>query len=182
MKEAVSNYIRHCKIHFQAKPPMGNYKDPSSIWRVVATDIAGPLVMSKNKSRFILVAVDVMSKFVVIKSVTRSTADEMVKFLRDEECLKFAVPKRIISDNAVQYRAKIYKDFLKEFGIESYFTASYHPQANCTEAANKTMGTNIKSFIANDTSHHDWDVHLQEIADAMNNSKHTRTPSVVVFG
>lgn len=192
MKESVAEYIKNCHIcrvvkpvNFQTKPPMGNFSDPESIFRVVATDIVGPLVMSKNKTRFILVAVCVMSKFVIIKTVTQATAKEVVKFLRDDVCLKFATPKIIISDNGVQYEASVYKEFLQENGIEPWYTAKYFPQANCTEAANKTIGNAIKSFIENDASHRDWDLHLQEIANAMNNSKHTstsETPCAIVFG
>lgn len=121
----------------------------------------------------------------MVKSVTQATAKEVVKFLRDEVCLKHATPKIIVSDSGVQYESMLYKEFLEEFDIEPHYTARYFPQANCTEAANKTLGNAIKSFFENDKSHRDWDIHLQEIADAMNNSKHTatdETPNSVVFG
>lgn len=74
---------------------------------------------------------------------------------------------------------------MSEFGIKSWYTANYFPQANCTEAVNKTIGTAIKTFIIDDFSHRGWDVHLQEIASAVNHSVHTSTqeiPSTVLFG
>lgn len=126
-----------------------------------------------------------MSKFVVMRAVTQATATEVVNFLRDDVFLKFATPKCVISDNGVQYKSKLYDNFLTERGVEKWYTAAYFPQANCTEAVNKTIGNAIKSFIENEFSHRDWDVHLQEIANAINNSIHTstgETPNSVVFG
>lgn len=43
----------------------------------------------------------------------------------------------------------------------------------------------ICSYIENELTHRDWDLHVQEIANGMNNSEHTSTgqvPNVVVFG
>lgn len=192
MNGTVANHLKKCEIcrtikpvNFQTKPPMGNYHDPKSIFRVVATDIVGPFPLSHGRSRFILVAICVMSKYVIMRSVTQATAKEVVSFLREDVFYKFATPQKLISDNGVQYKSKIFADFLAKEGVEHWLTANYFPQANCTEAVNKTIGNAIKSFIENEFKHRDWDIHLQEIANAINNSHHTstnETPKSIVFG
>lgn len=192
MKESIADYIRNCGVCRLAKPPnsttqppMGSFKDPKTIFRHISTDIVGPTVLSKRNKRFLLVAVCSFSKYVIVKPVTNATAKDVVEFLRDDVFMKFAVPKIILSDNGKQYKSKEYERFLNEYGVTAEYTANYHAQANPTEAANKSVVYAIRSYVENELCHRDWDLHLQEIANAMNNSKHTSTgqePNVIVFG
>lgn len=64
-------------------------------------------------------------------------------------------------------------------------TASYHPQANATEAANKTILNAIRCYIKGKDGHRDWNLQLPSIACAMNTSIHTSTkfsPYATSFG
>lgn len=192
MKDSVADYVRKCEVcrktkpqNFVTQPPMGKFSDPKAIFRHVSTDIVGPIVMSNNKNRFLLVAVCSMSKFVVMRAVRDATAKSVIEFLRDEVFLKFCTPQTVLSDNGVQYKSKEYQKFLENHGTVAEYTANYHPQANPTEAANKSVVYAIKSYIENELAHRDWDLHIREVANAMNNSKHTSTsqvPSIVVYG
>lgn len=56
---------------------------------------------------------------------------------------------------------------------------------NASEAANKTIGIAIRSYIQQKQNHRDWDINLQKIACALNSSVHTSTkctPYIANFG
>lgn len=192
MRKDIENYIRNCEIckkvkpkNIETTPPMGEYIEPGCPWRIIASDIIGPFPLSKRGNMYILVAIDLFSKFTILKATKRATAESLVEFLKNEVFLKFSPPKYLIIDNGKQYKSKLFNELMKELGIKSWYTASYFPQANCTEAVNKTIGTAIRTFVINDFTHREWDVHLQEIASAINHSVHTSTqeiPSTVLFG
>ena len=154
-------------------------------WRIVATDICGPYVPSKKGNRFLLVAIDVFSKFTIVKPVRNATADSVTKFIEEDVILKFACPEIILSDNGVQYKSKQYADLISAKGIHAWYTALYFAAGNPTECVNKTIGNAIRAYITNDADHKNWDKHIHEIANAINHSCHSgthETPYLVNFG
>lgn len=192
MNKEIENYIKQSEIckkvkpkNIETTPPMGEFIDPERPWRIIASDIIGKFPLSKRGNMYIIVAIDLFSKFTILKATKNATADKLVDFLKSDVFLKFSPPKYLITDNGTQYKSKMFQNLLEEFEIKSWYTANYFPQANCTEAVNKTIGTAIKTFIIDDFSHRDWDMYLQEIASAINHSVHTTTqeiPSTVLFG
>lgn len=152
---------------------------------MVATDICGPFVPSRSGNRFLLVAVDVFSKFAVIKAVRNETAKAVTEFIKNDVVLKFACPEIIVSDNGVQYKSNLFKDFIEAKGIQMWYTANYFAQGNQTECVNKVIGNALRVFLREDVEHRKWDEKINEIANAINSSTHTttqKTPYELNFG
>lgn len=178
----VAKYVQNCEICKLTKPhnqiltpPAGSFVEATRPWRVIATDIVGPLPMSRAGHRFLLVAVDIFSKFTIIKPVRNSTAKAVTDFIKNDVVLKFACPEIIISDNGVQYKSNEFRNFAASKGIHLWYTANYFAQANSSECVNKTIGNALRAFLVNDADHRHWDQKVQEIANAINNSVHTGT-------
>lgn len=192
IKDDVNRYVKKCEICRTSKAtnmnqltPMGNYRDPVEPFRMIAMDYIGPYPTSKNGNKFLLVIVDIFSKYVVMKPIRNSSAKITVDRMRREIFLKFGVPEIVISDNGPQLQSQLFTEFLEEFGVKHRLTAGYHPQANPTEAANKTIGNAIRAYIRDNKSHTSWDEHVDEIAFALNASVHSttkHTPHEIVFG
>lgn len=192
MGQTIAEYVRNCEICKTTKaqnrvltPPAGEFVEAIRPWRVIATDICGPFVPSKNGNRFLLVAVDVFSKFVIIKAVRNETAKAVTEFIKNEVVLKFACPEIIISDNGVQYRSGIFKNFVESKGIQMWYTANYFAQGNQTECVNKVIGNALRVFLREDVNHRQWDENINEIANAINCSVHSSTnksPYEINFG
>lgn len=192
MTETIIDYVNRCETCKCVKPnnkirtpPMGKFVEAKLPWRIVASDICGPYVTSKRGFRFLLVAIDLFSKFTILKPVRSATAEAMVKFLEEEVILKFACPEILLTDNGVQYKSKAYEQLAARYGIETWYTALYYAAANPTECVNKTIGNAIRAYIKNDADHKNWDQHLCEVANAINHSSHTstgETPYMVNFG
>lgn len=192
IKDDVARYIGKCEVCRTTKAtnvnqltPMGQFRDPVEPFRMIAMDFIGPYPTSKNGNKFLLVVVDMFSKYVIMKPIRNSSAKITVDRLKKEVFLKFGVPETLVSDNGPQLKSQLFKDFLSDFGVRHWLTASYHPQANPTEAANKTIGTAIRAYIRDNESHTSWDVHVDEIAFALNSSVHSttkHTPHQIIFG
>lgn len=192
MDQEIREYVSKCEVCKACKPtnqiqrsPMGKFRETNRPFEMISIDFIGPLPRSRAGFVFILVVVDLFSKFVHLHPMRSASTQSTVKCLNDHIFLLFGTPRYVISDNGPQFTSIIYKKFLVAHGVTSWYTSRYHPQANATEAANKTAEGAIRSYLKDAINHKDWDVHIAEIACAMNTSKHTSTgmsPYFVLFG
>lgn len=192
MDADIREYVSKCETCRACKPtnrmqrtPMGKFREASRPFEIVYIDFVGPLPRSKSGNVFLFVVVDGFSKFVHTHPMRTATAQATVKCLREHIFLLFGTPRYLVSDNGSQFTSSIFKKFLEEFKITSWYTARYHPQANATEAANKTVETAMRAYLKDEDNHRTWDLHLNEITCAINTAKHTSTnfsPYFVLFG
>lgn len=180
MYEHITQYVRECDTCAATKPsnivlraPMGDRIEAERPWQTLYVDFVGPLPRSKGGFTYMFVAVDSFTKFVHIHPMLVATAKGVIRFLEERIFLVFGVPEKIVSDNGSQFISHEYKNFLAKYQVEPFFVSRYHPQANAAEAANKTIGNAIRSYVK--TDHRLWDQHVAQIACAMNTAKHTST-------
>lgn len=192
MDISIANYVKNCQVCRETKPinhiltpPAGQFVQAKRPWRIVSTDIAGPYPMTKKGNRYLLVAYDVFSKFIIVKPVKNVTAKVITDFIRTNVVLRYACPEIILTDNGKQYRSVEFNEYAKKKGIKLWYTATYFAQANPTECENKIIGNAIRSLIYKDLDHKKWDEQIDEITNAINNSVHTgtkETPYEINFG
>lgn len=194
MYKQIREAIKNCTICRGIKPTNRIEQAPTAIEDVVpaerpffrfSMDFQGPFPCSTSGNTWLLVAVDDFSKFVVMEPMRTATTKSTIKFLLKRIVLFFGAPRFVISDRGRQFYAHQFTDTLEKYGIEWVPTPAYHPQANATEAANKTITNAIRAYITNDLGHKKWDEHIDEIACALNSSVHSTTsmtPYEVLFG
>lgn len=191
MTQDARTHVQRCDTCKQSKASNqdnmdtnAKYYDYEQPWKSISTDIIGPLPKTKAGNRQLLVVVDNLSKYVLLKPMKAATAEEIVRFIRDDVFYRYGVPNTLKSDNGKQFVSKVFHDFLSEHNVTHWRTPNYHPQANPTEAANKTIGNALRVTIK-EGKHDNWDNQLPEIARAINTSVHTstmQTPHYVLFG
>lgn len=192
MENEIRLYVKSCEICKASKQaigcqtaPMGKQSEVEKPWQMIYIDFVGPLPRSRNGYTHLFVAVDAFSKFVRIQPMRNATSKGVVQYLKDHIFHTFGVPNVIVSDNGKQFTSEIFKKFLETYGVKLWLTSKYHPQANACEAANKTVGISIRSYIDGDHAHRDWDRYVSDIACAMNTSVHSstrHTPYEINFG
>lgn len=192
MHRDIAKYIRKCDTCRATKPttqnqtaPMGLYRDPERPFKMISIDFCGPYTRTRNQNRNLLVVVDSFSKFVLLKPMRSASATATVDFLEHEVFFKYGVPAVLISDNGPQLKAEVFEALLRKYKIKHWKTPNYHPQANATEAANKTIMNAVRACVRQDKDQRSWDTHLPEIACALNSSKHSATqypPYTVLYG
>lgn len=192
MNSDIAEYVKNCEVCKKIKPinhittpPAGKSVEAKRPWRIIATDIKGPFPLSSLGNRFILVAVDLFSKFAVIRAVRNAEAKNVTQFIKNDVICRFGCPEIVVCDNGKQYQSKLFNEMLKQRNIRIWHTANYFAQANPTECVNKVIGTALKSFMIEELNHKSWDLHINEINCAINSAKHTSTgksPYEVLFG
>ncbi|KAJ1101541.1 hypothetical protein NDU88_006608 [Pleurodeles waltl] len=88
----------------------------------------GPIV-EENMEWYIIVVVDYFSKWPEIKIVTKANPVNVLMFL-DELFQRERLPKKIITDNGVQFKSEEIEEFLKRNGIEHKLVSVDHPSGN----------------------------------------------------
>ncbi|GJY82518.1 reverse transcriptase domain-containing protein [Tanacetum coccineum] len=80
-------------------------------------------------NRYILVAVDYVSKWVEAQALPTNDARVIVKFLR-QLFARFGVPKALISDRGTHFCNSQLEKALQRYGVTHKLSTAYHPQSN----------------------------------------------------
>lgn len=190
IKSDVAKFVRKCTVCAAHKSDQSGPKgfmtpQPKATrpWEIIATDLMGPLPRSKSGYKFVLVVVDLFSKFTLTFPLRSSTAQVVTKHLEQDVFLLFGVPRLLLCDNGPQYTSKVFSRLLKDYGVGVRYNAFYHPQANPTERYNRTLKTMLSMYVSD--SHRDWDLNLSKVTCAVRtsfNESIKQTPYFVNFG
>lgn len=119
-----------------------------SPFHTIGLDIVGPFKSSRGY-KYIIVAIDYLTKFVEAKPVRNIEAVTVQKFIERRIILKHGCPAVIITDRGTQMMAKSTAAYLQHRGIRHSPTTAYHPAANgLCERANKTLKQMISMLTA----------------------------------
>lgn len=189
MVPQITQFVKSCVVCKNTKHPniitrplMSVTTNASRPWQKLYVDLLGPYPRTKLRNTTVLVVLDDLTKFSLMKAMPRGTAVNITSYLKELFGL-FGVPEKIVSDNGVQFRSHEYVKFLSELGIEPVYTGIYSPQANASERVNRSIVTAIRAYVGE--QHRDWDLHLIEIGCALRNAVHESTsfsPHFLMFG
>ncbi|GJY74277.1 reverse transcriptase domain-containing protein [Tanacetum coccineum] len=84
---------------------------------------------SSRGNRYILVAVDYVSKWVEAKALPTNDARVVVKFLK-QLFSRFGTPRAIISDRGTHFCNDQFSKVLQKYGVTHRLSTSYHPQTS----------------------------------------------------
>lgn len=106
----------------------------------------------------------------------------MCKTLINEIFLRYGCPRRIISDNGVQFISQVMQQACHYLGIKQNLTPLFHPQANMVERKNRYLKPRLAILVGAD--HTTWSDKLPAIRFAINSAKCSTTnysPSYLTF-
>ncbi|GKC02639.1 reverse transcriptase domain-containing protein [Tanacetum coccineum] len=96
------------------------------IFDVWGIDFMGPF-MSSHGNKYILVAVDYLSKWVEAKALPTNDARVVVKFLKSLFA-RFGTPRAIISDRGTHFCNYQFAKVMSKYGVTHRLATAYHPQ------------------------------------------------------
>ena len=123
MYSEILKYVKECDICQRTKPKVNNQvgllgkriiEEP---WTVVAADIMGPLPRSKAKNQYILVCVDMFTKWVEIIPVKNKVAKTIEKEFHRKIISKWRTPRILFTDNGKEFVNRIMVKLTQNFGI-----------------------------------------------------------------
>nr|GEX55438.1 Pro-Pol polyprotein [Tanacetum cinerariifolium] len=109
--------------------PPGDTTEPTTQQRKFLTqgiDFMGSFLSSKG-NKYILVAVDYLSKWVEAKALPTNDARVVVKFLKSLFS-RFGTPKAIISDRGTYFCNDQFSIVMTKYGVTHRLSTAYHPQ------------------------------------------------------
>ncbi len=180
MGPMVKMYISSCETCKAAKPltqcstpPMGKQKLADEPWQMISVDYLGPFPRSKTGNTYLLVVTDWFSKSVILKPFRAAKSKSLKNFMENSVFLKKSVPEILLSDNGPQFVSQEFRKLLKDYKVNHWLNASYHPQVNPAERVNKVIVSALKSYVGKDQSN--WDLALPKIECAIRTSIHQST-------
>nr|GEZ59449.1 reverse transcriptase domain-containing protein [Tanacetum cinerariifolium] len=98
------------------------------IFDVWGIDFMG-LFPSSRRNKYILVAVDYLSKWVEAKALPTNDARVVCKFLRSLFA-RFGTPRAIISDRGTHFCKDQFAKVMRKYGVTHRLSTAYHPQTS----------------------------------------------------
>nr|GEY66732.1 DNA-directed DNA polymerase [Tanacetum cinerariifolium] len=116
------------------------------IFDVWGINFMGPFPSSKG-NKYILVAVDYLSKWVEAKALPTNDARVVVKFLKSLFS-RFGTPKAIISDRGTHFCNNQFSRVMLKYGVTHHLSAAYHPQTSGqVEVTNRGLKRILKRTV-----------------------------------
>ena len=137
---------------------------------------------SRNGNRYLLVMVDICTRFCILRPLPDKKAETIVRALVQIFC-DFGLPKRIQSDNGTEFVNDLMKRFARHSGFEHRLVTPYFPAANGTAEKWVHKATiTIKKMIKGATL--DWDTYVPAVQLAINanvSTRHNTLPFTLMF-
>lgn len=179
MYRTVTKVVGKCLLCAQTKVP--NQKCRGIMGHVLATepleivcvDLYGPLPRGKGGLQYILVILDVFTKFVKLYAIKKATAQVVTDKVMDRYVIEIGQPRKIISDNGTQFRSRKWKTLTTVLGIELGYTAVYHPSANPAERVMRELGRLFRLYCHQ--QHCQWASIVSEVENLINCCWHEST-------
>ena len=153
---------------------------PGDSWGI---DLAGPIKTSLKGNNYLLIMVDIATRFCVLRPIPDKTSMTIVKELVDLFS-NYGLPRVIQSDNGTEFVNELMTLLAENAGFEHRLISSYHPRANgvserWVQSSVNTIKKQIRGAIA------DWDLYVPTTQLYLNTKCNERTktpPFTLMFG
>lgn len=156
--------------HFQKKvnrPVLSRGVD--YLWSMDLVDM-NRFAWANNGNKYILVVVDVFSRFVYTFPLKHKTAKDVADNLRKIMTAEHT-PKHLQSDNGGEFLNDV-NELCEEKGIKRRFSRSYSPESNgLVEGINRVIRNKLNDAFAR-YSTKNWVKYLPEVTESWNKTKH----------
>lgn len=149
----------------------------------LAVDTISPNRVSDDGYLYILIVVDLATRFVLLRPLKTKLMEEIAQQFV-ELFMIFGIPKIIQSDNGSEFANQLITELRQRGGFEHRFTTPYHPMANgVVERHVGTVMSVLRKHLQGNEN--DWVKYLSLTQLEVNNHEHTLTgssPFSLMFG
>ena len=160
-------YVRNCQVcklehaHFSQPQALQSIPVTDQSFQRVGIDLVGPLPVSSAGNKYIVVAMDYLSKWPEAVALPDKKASTVKQFFMRDVIARHGCPKEVLSDNGSEFFGE-FDELLQEFKIDHRLTSPNHPQANgLVEWFNGTLVTALRKCAA--THIGDWDLEIPSV-------------------
>lgn len=154
---------------------------PNDSLDILSVDLYGPLPKTVGNWSYILVVLDIFSKYIKLYPIRKATAKSVFSKMKGY-FNNVGKPKSVLSDNGPQFISKIWKQGMSDLGIEVKYISAYHPSSNPVERSMREIGRLCRAYCHH--NHRTWGKFVQEFESVMNTWTHETTgfsPEEILF-
>ena len=185
--EDIRKYVESCdSCQRRGRSKANNLLHPIPVhspFYQIGIDFVGPLPRTKRGKKYIIVAMDYLTKWPEARAVSEATADATSKFLYEQIICQHGCPQIILSDRGTHFNNNLIKGLMEKFKINHLLSTPYHPQTNgLVERFNRTL---CESLAKLSLKNNDWDLYIAPTLFAYRTTKHSTTkiePFFLVYG
>jgi hypothetical protein len=149
----------------------------------IGIDIVGPLPRTQRNKKYIVVAMDYLTKWPEARAISEATAEKVAEFIYEQIICQHGCPQIILSDRGTHFNNNMISKLLEKFSINHLLSTPYHPQTNgLVERFNRTI---CESLAKLSKKTNDWDLFIAPTLFAYRTTKHSTTkiePFFLVYG
>lgn len=177
MKQQAIDLIRACKECQKYNIAQNGYNPlrpirayvPGDHW---AIDLAGPMTTTQRGNNYLLVLVDICTRFCILRPISDKQSHTIVATLIQVFC-DFGLPRILQSDNGTEFVNQLMQHFKRAAGFDHRLVTPYHPRAN--GVAERWVQSSIKAIKKRvQRVHKDWDIYVPAVQLALNAKVSTR--------
>lgn len=175
-KKDVQTFLRHkdsYTLHYPKRKKFPRNRvivpDIDNTWQIDLADMTN-ISKENGTSKYILVCIDIFSKFLSMQITESKTGKEIVTALKEIFERTGRQPKQIQSDDGTEFTNAVVQKYLKDNNITFYTTKS-DMKACVVERVIRTMKERMYRYFTEKSTHKYTDI-LQDLVAAYNDSKH----------
>lgn len=179
MERRVRRVLAMCKVCQKTKPATVSRRAPlypilpEKLKDLAAVDLYGPAPRTRQGFQYILVCIELTSKYVTLTPLRNATGRSVARAFRKGFLREVGRVRKVLSDNGPQFRSRQWKDMLAQQKIKPIYISRFHPSSNPAERVMKEMGKLCRVYCSKE--HREWDNHLKDFQDIMNELPHGTT-------
>jgi len=149
----------------------------------IGIDFVGPLPTTTQGNKYIIIAMDYMTKYPETKAVPLANAQQTAIFVYEDIICRHGYPNFLLSDRGTHFNNILIESLMQKFQIKYLLTTPYHLQTNrLVERFNRTLCESLAKLSNEDT---EWDKLIPSVLFSYRSSKHATTrftPSFLAYG
>ena len=180
MPKVVRKYVRSCKICQAKKTDSGPIKGElqqitsNEPYEIVGVDILGPLPITKNRNKYIILCIDYFTKYLEGQAIKKADSENTADFLIEKIILRHGCIMKILTDRGTNFCSDITETIFNAFKIKHIKTSSWHPQTNgLVEKSCGIISQMLAMYVKGDQKK--WDLFLPYLLFAYNTARQETT-------
>lgn len=125
MDTDISNFVRACErcqrrktvANLQTKEPLKMIAPSKFPFYRIHIDLSGPLPLTEKGNKYIFVAIDSLTKWLICAPIMDQKAEKISEILENEIICQHGAPHEIVSDNGKQFTSEIFANLSKIYGF-----------------------------------------------------------------
>ena len=191
--EKVKRIVKECQScqfrarkKFKRNNPMQIVHTPHHPFRLVGCDAVGPMEATKAGNRYILTAVDHLTRWPIALAVPNINEETTIDFLFNQIVVPYGVPKFLLTDRGSNFVSEFTTTFLSRIGCRNVPTTAYRPQSNgLCERLNQTLVSTLAKICRENEDRYEWDRYINKALLVLRSVKNESTgysPALLLYG